>query len=178
MCAVKSTRSSFCNLQQDTLAERSKALAQGASPQGRGFEPHRCHLIIVNMCVLLWHRMWTHTARFYLVSLFVVICFCAVKIRLSQFFLVFFALHFLHAIWPPFLLQLALPHPDPLHQTNPVHPYSPPLLLRPPFPAPTPQGFEPMTSRPSGPTPDHRATAPDAIFGSRRLSVLYFFAWG
>ena len=28
---------------QDTLAERSKALAPGASPQGRGFEPHRCH---------------------------------------------------------------------------------------------------------------------------------------
>ena len=27
----------------DTLAEWSKALASGASPQGRGFEPHRCH---------------------------------------------------------------------------------------------------------------------------------------
>ena len=27
----------------DSLAERSKALAQGASPQGRGFEPHSCH---------------------------------------------------------------------------------------------------------------------------------------
>ena len=28
----------------DSLAEWSKALAQGASPQGRGFEPHSCHL--------------------------------------------------------------------------------------------------------------------------------------
>ena len=27
----------------DSLAEWSKALAQGASPQGRGFEPHSCH---------------------------------------------------------------------------------------------------------------------------------------
>ena len=31
---------------QDSLAEWSKALAQGASPQGRGFEPHSCHLQI------------------------------------------------------------------------------------------------------------------------------------
>ena len=28
---------------QDSLAEWSKALAQGASPQGRGFKPHSCH---------------------------------------------------------------------------------------------------------------------------------------
>ena len=28
---------------QDSLAEWSKALAPGASPQGRGFEPHSCH---------------------------------------------------------------------------------------------------------------------------------------
>ena len=28
---------------EDTLAERSKAVAQGAIPKGRGFEPHRCH---------------------------------------------------------------------------------------------------------------------------------------
>ena len=28
---------------QDSLAEWSKALASGASPQGRGFEPHSCH---------------------------------------------------------------------------------------------------------------------------------------
>ena len=27
----------------DSLAEWSKALAQGASPQGRGLEPHSCH---------------------------------------------------------------------------------------------------------------------------------------
>merc|ERR1712023_171484 len=32
---------------QDSLAEWSKALAQGASPQGRGFEPHSCQ---VGMC--------------------------------------------------------------------------------------------------------------------------------
>ena len=30
-------------LPQDSLAEWSKALASGASPQGRGFEPHSCH---------------------------------------------------------------------------------------------------------------------------------------
>ena len=30
-------------MDRDSLAERSKALAQGASPQGRGFEPHSCH---------------------------------------------------------------------------------------------------------------------------------------
>ena len=29
----------------DTLAERSKAVAQGAIPKGRGFEPHRCHFL-------------------------------------------------------------------------------------------------------------------------------------
>ena len=28
---------------KDTLAERSKAVAQGAIPKGRGFEPHSCH---------------------------------------------------------------------------------------------------------------------------------------
>ena len=28
---------------QDTLAEWSEALASGASPQGRGLEPHSCH---------------------------------------------------------------------------------------------------------------------------------------
>ena len=32
------------------LAEWSKALAQGASPQGRGFEPHSCHFIAVASC--------------------------------------------------------------------------------------------------------------------------------
>ena len=34
----------LCVYRQDSLAEWSKALAQGASPQGRGFEPHSCHL--------------------------------------------------------------------------------------------------------------------------------------
>ena len=29
----------------DTLAERSKAVAQGAIPKGRGFEPNRCHFL-------------------------------------------------------------------------------------------------------------------------------------
>ena len=27
----------------DSVAERSKAVAQGAILKGRGFEPHRCH---------------------------------------------------------------------------------------------------------------------------------------
>jgi hypothetical protein len=31
----------------DSVAEWSKALASGASPKGRGFEPHRCHLNFV-----------------------------------------------------------------------------------------------------------------------------------
>ena len=30
----------------DSLAEWSKALAPGASPQGRGFEPHSCHFLL------------------------------------------------------------------------------------------------------------------------------------
>ena len=32
-----------CSSGMDSLAEWSKALAPGASPQGRGFEPHSCH---------------------------------------------------------------------------------------------------------------------------------------
>ena len=32
-----------CDNEHDSLAEWSKALASGASPQGRGFEPHSCH---------------------------------------------------------------------------------------------------------------------------------------
>ena len=31
---------------QDSLAERSKAVAQGAIPKGRGLEPHSCHPIV------------------------------------------------------------------------------------------------------------------------------------
>ena len=30
---------------KDSLAERSKAVAQGAIPKGRGFEPHSCHWV-------------------------------------------------------------------------------------------------------------------------------------
>ena len=29
----------------DSLAEQSKAAAQGAIPKGRGFEPHSCHML-------------------------------------------------------------------------------------------------------------------------------------
>ena len=32
-----------CFAKHDSLAERSKAVAQGAIPKGRGFEPHSCH---------------------------------------------------------------------------------------------------------------------------------------
>ena len=35
---------------EDTLAERSKAVAQGAIPKGRGFEPHRCHFDVCHSC--------------------------------------------------------------------------------------------------------------------------------
>ena len=38
---------------QDSLAEWSKALAQGASPQGRGFEPHSCHFIGSCSCLVV-----------------------------------------------------------------------------------------------------------------------------
>ena len=34
-----------CDVRQDSLAEWSKALASGASPKGRGFEPHSCHFL-------------------------------------------------------------------------------------------------------------------------------------
>ena len=34
----------------DSLAEWSKALASGASPQGRGFEPHSCQLSAAKLC--------------------------------------------------------------------------------------------------------------------------------
>ena len=45
-----STRRDVCPIAaaQDSLAERSKAVAQGAIPQGRGFEPHSCHFAIAN----------------------------------------------------------------------------------------------------------------------------------
>ena len=31
----------------DSLAERSKAVDQGAIPKGRGFEPHSCHFLML-----------------------------------------------------------------------------------------------------------------------------------
>ena len=37
---------------QDSLAEWSKALAPGASPQRRGFEPHSCH----SLCATRQHE--------------------------------------------------------------------------------------------------------------------------
>ena len=67
----------------DSLAEWSKALASGASPQGRGFEPHSCHgtniFMLVphvsklraayvhaasnawRMCTLKSQRLWIHS---------------------------------------------------------------------------------------------------------------------
>ena len=33
---------------QDSLAERSKAVAQGAIPKGRGLEPHSCHFTLAH----------------------------------------------------------------------------------------------------------------------------------
>ena len=38
------------DLATDALAERSKAVAQGAIPKGRGFEPHRCHFDVCQNC--------------------------------------------------------------------------------------------------------------------------------
>ena len=35
----------------DSLAERSKAVAQGAIPKGRGFEPHSCHFDSRELCL-------------------------------------------------------------------------------------------------------------------------------
>ena len=47
-CIIE-TESSGCH---DSLAERSKAVAQGAIPKGRGFEPHSCHSLKPStMCV-------------------------------------------------------------------------------------------------------------------------------
>jgi len=42
----------------DSLAEWSKALASGASPQGRGIEPHSCYLVLTSR----WYcHMFTHS---------------------------------------------------------------------------------------------------------------------
>ena len=39
----------------ESLAERSKAVAQGAIPKGRGFEPHSCHFSCMRNYAL-WQR--------------------------------------------------------------------------------------------------------------------------
>ena len=43
------------SIDRDTLAERSTAVAQGAIPKGRGFEPHRCHF-----CGMGCDHMYVH----------------------------------------------------------------------------------------------------------------------
>ena len=43
ICAALMHGIRIADTPQDSLAEWSKALASGASPQGRGFEPHSCH---------------------------------------------------------------------------------------------------------------------------------------
>ena len=47
-------------LSHDSLAEWSKALASGASPKGRGFESHRCHVrsTLTTVCP---HALVVHT---------------------------------------------------------------------------------------------------------------------
>ena len=45
----------FLGLPTKTLwAEWSKPLAQGASPQGRGFEPRRCQLVVMKRGRMGW----------------------------------------------------------------------------------------------------------------------------
>ena len=39
-----------CSSEHDSLAEWSKALASGASPQGRGLEPHSCQCSSTKLC--------------------------------------------------------------------------------------------------------------------------------
>ena len=49
----------------DSLAEWSKALASGASPQGRGFEPHSCHFpYVVCFCFLFSKQVLAQSRRF------------------------------------------------------------------------------------------------------------------
>ena len=54
---------------QDALAERSKAVAQGAIPKGRGFEPHRrhftsgVHAVVVAPSLGLWSGAGTRNAN-------------------------------------------------------------------------------------------------------------------
>ena len=44
----------------DSLAEWSKALAPGASPQGRGFEPHSCHSCYAHAQLMIVLRQLAH----------------------------------------------------------------------------------------------------------------------
>ena len=53
------------SIDRDTLAERSKAVAQGAIPKGRGFEPHRCHF-----CGMGCDHMCMYMCMMYLITEF------------------------------------------------------------------------------------------------------------
>ena len=48
---------------KDALAERSEAVAQGAIPKGRGFEPHRCHF-----CGMGCDHMCMYMCMMYLIT--------------------------------------------------------------------------------------------------------------
>ena len=54
----------FAGTSTDSLAEWSKALAPGASPQERGFETHSCHLCSTNVTLPLLpdyrSLVWSH----------------------------------------------------------------------------------------------------------------------
>ena len=50
-------------LKHDSLAEWSKALASGASPQGRGFEPHSCHFTHCQQTCLPGMRLFFYLCR-------------------------------------------------------------------------------------------------------------------
>ena len=56
---------------QDSLAERSKAVAQGAIPKGRGFKPHSCHLGFA------W-RLHRYKQNYVYTSVYVFVRFCFV----------------------------------------------------------------------------------------------------
>ena len=51
------------SIDRDTLAERSEAVAQGAIPKGRGFEPHRCHF-----CGMGCDHMCMYMCMMYLIT--------------------------------------------------------------------------------------------------------------
>ena len=64
----------------DSLAEWSKALAPGASPQGRGFEPHSCHFSSTHG---VWHCYW-FAWHFACVSGYIDLVFPHLKIRCAD----------------------------------------------------------------------------------------------